>query len=145
MTEEKKEGPRRRYGLDDEIKGRGKAVLVVDDSGMMRLMVCDAVRELGFDPVEAATGEEATALADYYEPRLMVLDIQMPGTSGLQALERMRANPKLLKTPVIMLTVETHREAIQTAIGLGALDYLVKPVTATVLKERMQLLLDRTD
>jgi len=114
----------------------------VDDVGMMRHAVSEVVRDLGYEPVEAAGGEEANALADFYEPRLIVLDIQMPGADGLVTLERMRDNPKLADTPVIMLTVESQRESFQTAIGLGALDYLVKPVSADLLKERMRALLE---
>lgn len=135
------ERPKRHYRPDAEIRERGKVVLVVDDVGMMRHAVSEVVRELDFDPVEAASGDEAHALADFYEPRLIVLDIQMPGPDGLVTLARMRDNPKLAETPVIMLTVESQRQSFQTAIGLGALDYLVKPVSAALLKGRIKGLL----
>jgi|SaaInlStandDraft_7_1057024.scaffolds.fasta_scaffold204689_2 DNA-binding response OmpR family regulator len=142
MTDNGRERPKRHYRPDDEVRQRGRVVLVVDDVGMMRHAVSEVVRDLGYEPVEAAGGEEANALADFYEPRLIVLDIQMPGADGLVTLERMRDNPKLADTPVIMLTVESQRESFQTAIGLGALDYLVKPVSADLLKERMRALLE---
>lgn len=141
MTDNGREKPKRSYRPDAEIRQRGKVVLVVDDVGMVRHSVSEVVRSLGFDAVEAASGEEANALADFYEPRLIVLDIQMPGGNGLVTLERMRANPKLADTPVVMLTVESQRQSFQTAIGLGALDYLVKPVAPDLLKERMKGLL----
>lgn len=141
MSNNGREGPRRSYKLDDEIRQRGKVVLVLDDVGMMRHAVSEVVRSLEFDAVEAASGQEASALADFYEPRLIVLDIQMPGDDGLVTLERMRDNPKLAETPVIMLTVESQRQSFQAAIGLGALDYLVKPVSAALLKERIKGLL----
>ena len=142
MRDNSREGPKRSYSPDDEIRQRGKVVLVVDDVGMMRHAVSEVVRSLGFDAVEAASGDEANALADFYEPRLIVLDIQMPGDDGLVTLERMRDNPKLADTPVIMLTVESQRQSFQTAIGLGALDYLVKPVSAGLLMKRIKGLLD---
>jgi CheY-like chemotaxis protein len=140
MTEGKA-GPRRLFTFDDVIKSSGRVVLVVDDSGMMRQTVADVARGLGFDAVEAASAEEATALADFYEPLLIVLDIQMPGANGLQALAQMRDNPKLRATPVIMLTVEAFRGSIETAKSLGVQDYMIKPVAAADLRERLSQLL----
>ena len=137
MTQSGGELPKRRYSLDEQVKARGKVVLIVDDSGMMRLTVREVTTSRGYDPIEAASGEEATALADYYEPVLIMLDIQMPGAGGLQSLEQMRSNPKLVSTPVVMLTVESQRQSIQTAIGLGGFDYLIKPVSVAILRERM--------
>ncbi len=145
MTQSDRGGPKRRSGPDEAVKERGKTILIVDDSGMMRLTVSEVVTSLGYDPIEAASGEEATALADYYEPALIMLDIQMPGASGLQSLERMRKNPKLASTPVIMLTVESQRQSIQTAIGLEVFDYLIKPVSVAILRERMTAALEKGD
>lgn len=136
-----REGPRRSYHLDEALRQRGKVVLVVDDSGMMRHLVSEIVRDIGFDAVEATGGDEAVALASFYEPRLVILDIQMPGGSGLVALERMRDDDKLRETPVIMVTVEAFRGSLESAQSLGVLDYIIKPVNADDLRTRMQKLL----
>ena len=93
---------------------------------------------LGHRTVEAGSGAEAIAKARYHRPSLIVLDIVMPGPSGLETLRDLRADPRFKSTPVIMLTVESKRDAIQTAIAHQVSDYLIKPVDLKELVNRIR-------
>ena len=119
------------------LDGDGPRVLVVDDSAMTRHLVCEVARKLGYQTVEAVDGIQAVALARFHKPDLIVLDIAMPGGNGLTALSDLRAHPECASTPIIMLTVESGRASIQSAIEQGATDYLIKPVNVKELSKRM--------
>lgn len=132
---------RRRYDFDPAIKSRGRVVLVVDDSPMMRHSVSEQVRRLDHDPVEVGSGEEVVPTAEFYEPRLIVLDIQMPGISGLDVLDRLKGNANLAQTQVMMVTVESNSRQILQASTWGVKDYVIKPFEAADLRARMEKLL----
>ena len=133
---------RRSYVFDPEIKARGKVVLVVDDSVVMRHMVARVVEGMGYEPVGAADGVEAVALASYYEPELIVLDLLMPGKNGWQVLQELRAQKRFQTVPIVLLTVETYRHSVEKAILTGASDYLTKPIPTEALKERLRRFLE---
>ena len=128
---------KRRYKFERLPDSGGKRVLVADDSSMARHMVCEVVRKLGHQSIQASDGVEAVAMAHFHKPDLIVLDITMPGGNGLQALRELRQNPNFRRTPIIMLTVESGRAHIQSAIRSGATEYLVKPIDLRELKKRV--------
>lgn len=118
-------------------KGSVQRVLVVDDSTMMRRLVGAVVAQLGHEVVEAKDGNCALELARQHQPDLIILDIKMPDKDGLQVLHELRADPSFARTPVIMLTVESDREAIGKALSGKASDYLIKPVGTAELRKRI--------
>ena len=132
------ERKKKTYKLEAKDPDGPPSVLVVDDSSMARLMVCQVVEDLGYHAVEAADGLEAIAQARYHEPSLIILDILMPGLSGLDTLRELRADPKFESTPIIMLTVESKRNAIQSAISQQVSDYLIKPVDMKEMAKRIK-------
>jgi len=135
---------KRRYKYERLPDSGGKRVLVADDSSMARHMVCEVVRKLGHQSVQAMDGVEAVAMAHFHKPDLIVLDITMPGGNGLKALRELRQNPSFKETPIIMLTVESGRAHIQTAIRSGATEYLVKPIDLRELRKRVEKHLGRS-
>jgi DNA-binding NtrC family response regulator len=102
-------------------------VLVVDDDAVLRKLVSDQVARMGFDSTPAASGEEALQAIARSDFDVMLLDIRMPGLSGLDTLREAR---KLEDAPeVIMLTADTSLGTGIEAMRLGAYDYLTKPAT----------------
>jgi DNA-binding NtrC family response regulator len=102
-------------------------VLVVDDDAVLRKLVSDQVARMGFDSAAAASGEEALDALSKSDFDVVLLDIRMPGLSGLEALREVR---KLEDPPeVIMLTADTSLGTGLEAMRLGAYDYLTKPAT----------------
>jgi DNA-binding NtrC family response regulator len=102
-------------------------VMVVDDDDVLRKLVSDQIARMGFDASRAASGEEALDALAKSDFDVMLLDIRMPGLSGLDALREIR---KLEDAPeVIMLTADTSLGTGIEAMRLGAYDYLTKPAT----------------
>ncbi|MCA1594464.1 MAG: sigma-54 dependent transcriptional regulator [Acidobacteria bacterium] len=107
--------------------GRKIRVMVVDDDAVLRRLVSDQIALMGFDSTPAASGEEALAMLSGTDFDVMLLDIRMPGLSGLDTLRRVR---KLEDPPeVIMLTADTSLGTGIEAMRYGAYDYLTKPAT----------------
>jgi two-component system chemotaxis response regulator CheY len=104
--------------------------LIVDDSETIRITVTDTLQRAGFAVVQAIDGVDGlTKLAnDSFD--LVILDINMPRLNGLEMLEKMRADSRLAKTPVVMLTTEAHFALIDRAKKLGARGWMIKPVKA---------------
>jgi DNA-binding NtrC family response regulator len=102
-------------------------VMVVDDDAVLRKLVSDQVARMGFDSAPAASGEEALEALARNDFDVVLLDIRMPGLSGLDTLREVR---KLEDAPeVIMLTADTSLGTGIEAMRLGAYDYLTKPAT----------------
>ncbi|MDQ3917349.1 MAG: sigma-54 dependent transcriptional regulator [Acidobacteriota bacterium] len=102
-------------------------VLVVDDDAVLRKLLSDQIARMGFDTAPAASGEEALAALSKSDFDVLLLDIRMPGLSGLETLREVR---KLEDAPeVIMLTADTSLGTGIEAMRLGAYDYLTKPAT----------------
>jgi DNA-binding response OmpR family regulator len=119
----------------------GRTVLVVDDEESLREMLCDFLSEHGALPHPASGGSEALTLAEDTAFDLVLLDVMMPGLSGIDTLERLEA--RLPGQPVLMLTAVADVETAVRAMQLGALDYVVKPVTVDTLLSKVVGALDR--
>ena len=101
--------------------------MVVDDDAVLRKLLSDQVARMGFDSGTASSGEEALAALSKSDFDVVLLDIRMPGISGLDTLREIR---KLEDAPeVIMLTADTSLGTGLEAMRLGAYDYLTKPAT----------------
>ncbi|HWT83357.1 MAG TPA: response regulator [Candidatus Methylomirabilis sp.] len=99
-------------------------VLLVDDDALTRSFFGDLLAEHGFQVFAAGTGAEALDQVRYQPVEAVILDIVMPGMSGLEVLERLHAEDPDL--PVVMLTAETRSRSVLTALKLGAFDFIVK-------------------
>jgi two-component system phosphate regulon response regulator PhoB len=101
-------------------------ILIVDDEDDLRRLLDLNLKREGFETVTAANGAEAMELALRHQPGLIVLDLMLPDMPGTEVCRRIRANPVLAATPIIMLTAKG--EEIDRVVGfeIGADDYVVK-------------------
>jgi two-component system chemotaxis response regulator CheY len=113
--------------------------LVVDDMSTMRKIIKTILAQLGYTNVdEAENGKEALAKLRVGNYQFVLLDWNMPEMDGLETLKAIRADEKLKDIPVIMVTAEARKENVLTAIQAGANNYIVKPFTPEVLKEKIE-------
>ena len=116
--------------------------LVVDDFSTMRRIVKNLLNDLGYANVtEADDGKTALPILQAGGIDFLVTDWNMPGMPGLDLLKAVRADPKLAKMPVLMLTAEAKREQIIEAAQAGVNGYVIKPFTAVTLKEKIDKIL----
>jgi DNA-binding response OmpR family regulator len=115
-------------------------VLLADDDADLRELIAFTLAQAGYLVVKAADGREALRLFAEESADLVLLDINMPGLSGFQVCEAIRARSRI---PVMMLTVRGEEEDLVRALGLGADDYLTKPFSPRTLLARIKALLRR--
>ena len=116
----------------------GPLILVCDDEPTLRELV-RAVLGPGYRFVEAADGREALAVANDVEPDLIVLDVMLPGLSGIEVLDALRGDERLGSTPVIVITAWSHTET--EVITAGADAFVSKPFDPDVLSQTVEELL----
>lgn len=118
--------------------------LVVDDSLTMRRIVANSLKNLGYENfVEAVDGSDAlNKLAADSTINFIITDWNMPGLSGLDLLKAIRSNEKLKKLPVLMVTTRGVKEDIVDAMTAGVNNYIIKPFTPQVLKEKINQILE---
>jgi two-component system cell cycle response regulator len=102
-------------------------ILTVDDSRIQRLAIIEAFRPYDCVIVQATNGEEGLLAVHEQRPDLILLDYNMPVLDGLGMLIRLRADPELKRTPVIMLTANAAPATIAAVARLGVRDYITKP------------------
>jgi DNA-binding response OmpR family regulator len=107
-------------------------VLVVDDEPEVAALLREALVECGYLVKIAVTGAEALGLMPVFQPEVVLLDIAMPGLSGVEVLEQLRQ--RFPRVPVIMVTANTDEAAARRTLKRGAFDYLPKPVDLAVLE-----------
>jgi two-component system cell cycle response regulator len=112
-------------------------LLTIDDCKIIRQTVVNTLRNYDCLILEAADGEAGLAVARRERPDVILLDYKMPVMDGSEALARLRADPELRATPVIMLTAEASRESVLKIARLGVRDYLLKPFHKGVLVEKL--------
>jgi len=106
-------------------------VLVVDDDPNVGAMLRDLLTTLGYVVKNAVRGAEALLLVPVFEPNVVLLDLQMPGMSGIEVLDRLRRDYPSL--PVIIVTGNEDEELARRTMRGGAFDYVSKPFTVEVL------------
>ena len=116
--------------------------LVVDDFSTMRRIIKNLLHDLGYHNVtEADDGTTALPLLKDGNFDFLITDWNMPGMPGLELLKQVRADARLGKLPVLMLTAEAKREQIVEAAQAGVSGYVIKPFTAATLKEKIDKIL----
>ena len=118
-------------------------LLVVDDNEMNRDILSRRLRKHGYDVVTAVDGADALAMVDAQEFALVLLDIEMPGLSGLEVLKMLRERRSTIQLPIIMVTARQESADIVNALNCGANDYLAKPVDLAIAVARIQTQLAR--
>ncbi len=119
-------------------------VLVVDDNQDIRDLVVHILSADGFNVFAAVDGENALAILNSNPVNLVLLDVMMPGKSGLEVLREIRggSNKKLRDIPVMMITAKSSTEDIDKALEIGANSYIVKPFRATTIREKVRAILE---
>jgi CheY-like chemotaxis protein len=118
-------------------------VLVVDDNEINLRLVEHALAGRGFVVELAASGPEALAALDRSHPDLVILDIIMPGMSGMEVLDRIKSNPRTADIPVIMLTARTADQDVIAGYQQGADYFIMKPLVPRQLLYGIGLVLGR--
>ena len=127
--------------MDKEMK-----ILIVDDFSTMRRIIKNLLRDLGFDNTsEADDGKTGLPMLQKGGFDFLVTDWNMPGMSGIDLLKAVRADDALKEIPVLMVTAESKRDQIVEAAQAGVNGYIVKPFTATTLKEKIDKIFGRLE
>jgi twitching motility two-component system response regulator PilH len=103
-------------------------ILIVDDLSTERLLMRSILEPRGFQVVEAVDGEQALALCEQERPNLVLLDIVLPKADGFQICRRIKRDPELSHTPVILVSSKTQESDRFWGLKQGASDYLNKPL-----------------
>jgi len=115
------------------------SVLIVDDSAVNRSYLHYILDEEGYEVWEAPSGEACLALVQQQRPMLILLDVIMGGIDGFETLRRLKTDPALAWTPVIMLTSMDDQQSKIKAFELGAVDYIVKSANPAEIKARIRV------
>jgi two-component system chemotaxis response regulator CheY len=118
-----------------------KKALVVDDSRTIRMIIRRILIELGYEICEAGNGVEALEVMarEKNAVDLVLADWNMPEMNGMDLLKQLRANIDLASLKVIMVSTETEMGQMASALEAGANEYVMKPFTKEILKEKLVL------
>jgi CheY-like chemotaxis protein len=120
----------------------GRAILVVEDNPDNRYIITSILDESGYPCITAENGEEAVSKAKESLPALILMDIQLPVLSGLEAAKQVKAEPKLADVPIIAITARAMKGDKEKILSAGCDDYISKPVDPKTLLEVIQKWLD---
>lgn len=119
-------------------------ILVVDDFATMRRIIKNILEQLGYANVdEAEDGAQAFEKLQAGGVEFVITDWNMPVMDGFGLLKKIREHPDLKGLPVLFVTAEAEKEKVVTAIQAGVNNYIVKPFTAEVLKEKMDKIFEK--
>jgi DNA-binding response OmpR family regulator len=119
-------------------------VLVADDDADIRELVAFKLEQAGFEVIAVEDGHAALEHARNRRPTLAVLDVSMPGLSGIEVCRALRADSATAGILVIMLTARVQEQDVEGGFSAGADDYVTKPFSPRELVSRIQALLSRT-
>jgi two-component system cell cycle response regulator DivK len=118
-------------------------ILIVEDNPQSLKLVRDILQVKGYQTLEAETGEEGVRLARERHPALILMDIQLPGINGIEALQRLRADPVTSATPVIAVTASVMSQDRSRIMAAGFSAFQSKPISVTQLLAKVRELLDK--
>jgi CheY-like chemotaxis protein len=117
---------------------RSKVVLAVDDSPEDLALLNAILMSAGYAFVGSASGEDCLSLVHRCPPRLILLDIQMPGLDGIETCRRLRETPQLQTVPIAFLTARKTRGDVREGLAAGGNDFITKPINRDKLLQRVQ-------
>ena len=122
-----------------------KSILVAEDEPDILKLVCMHLRAAGFEAIRASDGPSALEQARESGPALIVLDLMLPGMSGLEICKSLKSDAATAGIPIVMLTAKAKESDRIAGLQLGADDYIVKPFSPRELVLRVQSVLRRTE
>ncbi len=115
-----------------------ETVMVIDDDPMMRVLMIETLKRANFSVIEAEDGHEGLTLFNEHKPKLVLVDLQMPGMDGYTFCKSLRAIPEGRDIPVMVVTGQDDVESIERAYACGATDFVIKPINWMLLHHRIQ-------
>jgi two-component system phosphate regulon response regulator PhoB len=113
-------------------------IIVADDDKVLSQMICGILRESGHKPMPAFDAMQVMMFAMRQSPDLVLLDISMPGGTGLDVLRKLKSNSKTANVPVIIITGSTDQKLPDEVLKLGASQFLPKPIDPDVLMQAVK-------
>jgi len=107
----------------------GELILLVEDNDNNRLLIRDVLQASGYHVIEAETAEDGVRMAAEQRPALVLMDIQLPGMSGIEALQRLRADPVTRAIPVVAVTASAMTQDRRQIMAAGFDGYQSKPIS----------------
>ncbi|MCB1163282.1 MAG: response regulator [Candidatus Krumholzibacteriia bacterium] len=121
----------------------GQKVLVIEDEGDILEIIAYNLGREGYQVLSSRDGEEGLEIAQREEPDLILLDLMLPGTDGLEICRIIKDGPRGADTPIIMVTAKGEESDVVLGLGMGADDYVVKPFSPRELVARVKAVLRR--
>jgi DNA-binding response OmpR family regulator len=121
----------------------GQKILVIEDEGDILEIIAYNLSREGFQVLSSRDGEEGLEIAQREEPELILLDLMLPGTDGLEICRIIKEGPRGADTPIIMVTAKGEESDVVLGLGMGADDYVVKPFSPRELVARVKAVLRR--
>jgi two-component system response regulator TrcR len=122
-----------------------RSVLIIDNDESLVAFLAFFFEDQGFTVHTAHDGPDGVALAARHRPDVIVSDMMMGAMHGFEVLQQIRANPELVRTPVIVMSAKSYKTDIDRARQLGASDYVVKPFKTEELFAVVERLLSGRD
>ena len=117
----------------------GKRILVVEDRDDSRMILVALLRRLcGYDTIEAANGAEAIEKAVFEKPDLILMDLDLPDISGMDAAKAVKENPNTAHIPIVAQSAWSSRQWKGKVLRMGMVDYLEKPVSMELIRATIE-------
>jgi CheY-like chemotaxis protein len=113
-------------------------ILVVEDDEDSRILLLCQLRFMKYEAIEAETSAQAIEKTLAEKPNLIIMDLAMPGVSGIETAKTLKQNPATAHIPVVAYTAWEHMSWRESALQAGVVEYLVKPVGPEVLKSTIE-------
>ena len=121
--------------------GVGMQALIVDDSTTMRMILKAYLQKMGFTVTEAVNGLDALVkLRAMGKADVVLVDWNMPEMDGLDFVKAVRAEIGYAAMPLMMVTTNSEREHVERALAAGANEYIMKPFTGAMIREKLEML-----
>lgn len=118
-------------------------ILIIEDNVLNRKLVRDVLQAKGYRTLESETAEEGVRLAREHLPALVLMDIQLPGMNGIEALGQLRADPSTQAIPVIAVTASAMTQNRQQIMAAGFDGYQPKPINVAAFLEAVRQTIER--
>jgi len=113
-------------------------ILVVEDNERNLKLLRDLLEYEGYDVRVARTGEDAITLAVKEPPDLVLMDLQLPGIDGMEALRRLRENPRTVDIPVVAVTAQAMKQDRERVLQVGFNGYVEKPISVRAFPDQVR-------
>jgi two-component system, cell cycle response regulator DivK len=122
-----------------------KKILVVEDNPTNMYLICYIIDQMGHQAIKALTGEEGVEMAVREQPDLILMDIQLPGIDGLEAIQRIRASNIRFPIPIVAITSYAMTGDRERLLAAGCNGYLEKPINSETIIDELKVYLTETN